>query len=58
MMGNGDNHDLPIVLGIHDAEREAVEDGPSEFPPNGRADARTVPNCLNCALHIIEKRVP
>jgi len=54
-MGNGDNHDLLVGFGIYDAEREAAKNRPSESS-NGRADSRALQYCLNCALHVIEKR--
>ena len=58
MVGNGDDHDLPLAIGIYDAERKAAKKRLSEPAPGRRADSRTFKDRLNCALDVIEKRVP
>jgi hypothetical protein len=58
LVGNGDDHDLPAALGIHEAERKAAKKRLSEPAPGRRADSGTFKDRLKCALDVIEKRVP
>jgi hypothetical protein len=57
-MSHGDDHDFLAAIGIDDAERETAKNRLSESPPSRRADSRTFQHRSNCALDIIEKRVP
>jgi len=57
-MGDGDDHDLFVAPRIDSGERKAAKDRFSESPTHRGADSRIFSDCLNCALDVIEKRLP